>query len=105
MSSSINLAAAAAELPDAWRSKVLASVGDARVKVSRMDSAVYPDERHDHAEVLVVLDGTMNLHVDGVPIPVRAGQMVRVEAGQLHGVAAGSHGTLLIFNMPDSAAR
>ena len=99
----IDLAAAAARLPDAWRSHVLATVGAARFKVSRMDGAAYPEERHDHPEVLVVLDGLMNLVVDGIATPVRSGEMVCVDAGVLHGVAAGSHGTLLIYNLLDGA--
>jgi quercetin dioxygenase-like cupin family protein len=98
----IDLTAAAAKLPESWRSQVLATVGDARFKVSRMNDAAYPEERHTHPEVLVVLDGRMNLVVDGVATPVHAGEMVRVDAGVLHGVAAGSHGTLLIFNLPDN---
>ncbi len=100
----IDLVSEATQLPKAWHSQVFAMVGEARVKLSRMDSAVYPEERHTHAEVLVVLDGQMNLVVEGVAIPVLAGEMVRVDAGALHGVAAGSHGTLLILNLADAAA-
>ena len=100
----IDLRAAAAELPDSWHSHVLAKVGAARFKVSRMDGGPYLDECHDHAEVLVVLEGQMNLVIDGVAAPVRAGEMIQVEAGVRHGVAPGSHGTLLIFNQLDGAA-
>lgn len=99
----IDLRAAAAALPDSWHSRVVATVGAARFKLSRMDDSPYPEERHDHPEVLVVLDGQMNLVIDGVAAPVRAGEMVRVDAGVLHGVAAGSYGTLLIFNQLDGA--
>jgi quercetin dioxygenase-like cupin family protein len=105
MMNPIDRAAAAAQLPEVWRSQVFATVGDARVKLSRMDGAAYPEERHDHPEVLVVLDGQMNLFVDGVATPVRTGEMVRVDAGVAHGVATGSHGTLLIFNLPDVATK
>jgi quercetin dioxygenase-like cupin family protein len=100
----INLIDAAEQLPAAWRSEVFARIGTARFKLSRMDGAAYPDERHDHPEVLVVLDGQMNLVVDGVATVVRSGEMVCVDAGVLHGVAAGSAGTLLIFNQLDGGS-
>jgi quercetin dioxygenase-like cupin family protein len=99
----INLLVAAKRLPDAWRSEVFARVGAARFKLSRMDGGAYAEERHDHPEVLVVLDGHMNLVVDGVATPVRSGEMICIDAGVLHGVAAGSAGTLLIFNQLDGA--
>jgi len=99
----INLLSAAERLPNAWRSEVFARVGSARFKLSRMDGAAYPEERHDHPEVLVVLDGHMNLVVDGVATPVRSGEMICIGAGVLHAVAAGSSGTLLIFNQLDGA--
>jgi hypothetical protein len=37
----VNLQAFAADLPDAWRSRVLGQVGPARLKVLRMDALVY----------------------------------------------------------------
>ncbi len=100
----IDLVAAAERLPEAWRSQVLANVGAAQVKLSRMDGATYPEERHTHPEVLVVLNGQMNLLIDGVAVAVGTGEMVRIAAGVAHGVAEGSHGTLLIFNLPDVPA-
>jgi quercetin dioxygenase-like cupin family protein len=93
-----DLRAAAAGLPEVWRSRVFARVGGAKIKIERMDGTAYPDEVHDHDEVLFVLDGVMNLAVGGEVIAVRGGEVYVVPAGVHHGVAPGSDGTLLIVN-------
>src|SRR6478736_6610979 len=85
-----DLRAAAAALPEAWRSRVFARVGNAKVKIERMDGRAYPDEVHDHDEVLFVLDGVMNLAVGDEVISVRSGEVYVVQAGVHHGVAPGS---------------
>ena len=95
--SPIDLARAAAQLPQAWASTVLGDANGARVKVLRMDGSDYADELHDYAEALLVLDGRMNLRVRGEPVPVLAGEVVVIPAGTVHGVAAGSHGTLVVI--------
>jgi len=60
-----DLAQQAAQLEQAWRSKRLARVGDASLKLMRMDAQAYPDEVHAYAEGLLVLDGEMHLNVAG----------------------------------------
>ncbi|MFD0274015.1 cupin domain-containing protein [Kitasatospora sp. NPDC127111] len=92
----IDVAGAAAALPRAWSSQVLGRVGPAAVKVLRMDGLPLAEERHEHAEVLLVLDGRLELVVDGVAVPVGPGGLYVVPAGVPHAVAAGSRGTLVI---------
>lgn len=82
----------------------IATVGAARIKLSRMDAAAHPQERHDHPGVLALLDGRVNPTVEGVFVPVRADAMVRVDAGTLRGVCAGSHGTLSIFDLSEHSS-
>ena len=94
-----NLNAAAQGLPEAWTSSVLARVGNANLKVLRMDGAPYPEERHEYPEGLLVIDGQLNLVLEGGPITVRAGELFVVPPGVVHGVASGSTGTLVIFDM------
>ncbi|MFD0532094.1 cupin domain-containing protein [Kitasatospora arboriphila] len=53
----VDLAAAAAALPDAWSSRLLGHVGSAAVKVLRMDGQPLAIEHHPTAEALLVLDG------------------------------------------------
>ncbi|MBT2116440.1 cupin domain-containing protein [Dyella sp. LX-66] len=94
----IALAEAAASLPQAWTSQVLARFGGAHLKVLRMDASAYPDECHDYPEGLLVLDGQMLLEIDGAVVRVGAGELYVVPAGVPHAVAAGSHGTLVILD-------
>ncbi|KAF0814758.1 hypothetical protein IGB42_00813 [Andreprevotia sp. IGB-42] len=81
-----------------WRSKVLASTGDANLKVLRMDGSPYPEETHDYAEALLVIEGQLNLTVGSDAITVRAGELFIVPVGVAHAVAASSNGVLVIFD-------
>jgi len=94
----IRLLEAAAQLPAAWSSRVLATVGNARVKLVRMDETAYPEECHDFDEGLLVLDGVMLLRIHGELLWVEAGQLYVVPAGTPHSVEGGSRGTLLIID-------
>ena len=95
----LNLIDIAQKLPQSWSSTVLGQVDRARIKVLRMDGGAYPDECHDYTEALIVLDGVMHLTVQEQSVTVKAGSAYLVPAGVNHGVAAGSHGTLLIIDV------
>ncbi|MEU9112641.1 cupin domain-containing protein [Streptomyces sp. NPDC048483] len=75
---------------------MLGRVGSACVKVLRMNGLPVAEESHDDAEALLVLDGRLELDVDGDRVPVGAGELYLVPAGTRHAVRPGSHGTLLI---------
>lgn len=94
----LDLRAIAAALPQVWKSTAFAGIAGARLKVLRMDPQAYAAEIHDHDEALLVLEGRMLLEVGGRPVPVEAGEVFVVPAGTVHGVAAGSHGTLLVVD-------
>lgn len=95
---SIHLPSLATQLPAAWRSTIVGKAAGANVKVLRMDGAVYPDEVHDFDEALLVIDGQMNLDIQGEITSVRTGEVYIVPAGVAHSVAAGSQGTLVIID-------
>ncbi|MEV7558547.1 cupin domain-containing protein [Streptomyces sp. NPDC089795] len=97
---SINVLETAAALPAAWSSYSLGEVGAARVKVLRMDGSPVQEEAHGADEVLLVLDGRMELLVEGIEVAVGTGEMYRVPAGARHAVGPGSHGTLVIVEQP-----
>lgn len=99
--SKIDLLATAADLPIAWRSKVVGHAAGANVKVVRMDAGEYPDEAHTFDEALLVVDGHMNLRLDGRVVRVAAGEVYLVPAGVPHAVAPGSQGTLIIIDRDD----
>ncbi|MER6443751.1 cupin domain-containing protein [Streptomyces venezuelae] len=92
----VDLAETAAGLAQAWSSRRLGTVGAACVKVLRMDELPVEEEVHDAAEALLVLDGRLELEVDGSPVSVRAGELFMVAAGTAHAVRPGSRGTLVI---------
>jgi quercetin dioxygenase-like cupin family protein len=83
---------------EAWKSSVLAKIGNANVKVMRMDGRPYPDESHDYPEGLLVIDGQLNLKIGMETIAITAGQIFVVPIGVAHSVAPGSTGTLVIFD-------
>lgn len=92
----MNLVHTASSLPEAWRSTVLAEIGRAAVKVLRMDGRPLPPEVHGTAEALVVVEGRLELVVNGLELTVGTGELYRVPAGAVHAVRPGSQGTLLI---------
>lgn len=94
----ISVFEAARALPSAWTSTVLGQAAGANFKVLRMDAVAYPDESHDFDEALLVLEGQMNLTVQGKQVEVVAGEVFIVPAGVPHAVAPGSHGTLVIID-------
>jgi mannose-6-phosphate isomerase-like protein (cupin superfamily) len=94
-----SVTAFAAALPHAWRSRVVARIGGAQIKIVRMDAAPYEAERHDFDELLMVVDGVMELDVGGTAVTVRSGEMYVVPAGVSHAVASGSAGTLVIVDI------
>ncbi|SQI40842.1 Uncharacterised protein [Serratia plymuthica] len=60
-----DLAALAADLPQAWRSSILGRVGSANIKVLRMDQRAIDDEVHEYHETLLVIEGQLRLAVQG----------------------------------------
>jgi quercetin dioxygenase-like cupin family protein len=62
-----------------------------------MDGSVLPDETHDFAEALIVLEGELNLQVEGKTISIGRGEAFIVYPGQSHSVGPSSHGTLIII--------
>ena len=93
-----DLTSFASSLPAAWRSTVIGRPGGANFKVVRMDRSGYPEEVHSFDEALLVLDGQLNLCIDGNDVSVAAGQVYIVPAGRPHAVAPGSSGTLIIID-------
>lgn len=94
----IDLLDAAKSLPSTWKSAVLGKPAGVNFKVLRMDGNAYPDEVHDFDEALLVLEGCMRLEMQGHVTEVHTGQVCIVPTGIPHGVAAGSHGTLVIID-------
>ncbi|MFJ1705714.1 cupin domain-containing protein [Kitasatospora sp. NPDC088346] len=101
----IDLVGTADGLPRAWRSRPLGRVGTAAVKVLRMDELPVGEERHAAAEALLVLDGRLELTVDGHPVSVGPGGLFLVPPGTAHAVRPGSRGTLVVVEVAEESGR
>ena len=89
-------------LPQAWYSQILGQIGDANLKVLRMDERSVIEEVHEHDEGLLVIDGRLELRVGGKKFSVTAGQLYVAKAGVPHTVEIGSVGTLVIIDLPET---
>lgn len=98
----VKVSEAAAALPRAWSSRVLGRVGTAAVKVLRMDELPVVEERHAESEALLVLDGRLELDVEGEAVTVGPGEMYVVAAGTAHAVRPGSSGTPVIVEAEEA---
>ena len=63
-----------------------------------MDGGALPEEVHDYAEALLVIDGELRLRIAGQTVRVCAGELCLVPADTAHAVDEGSAGTLLILD-------
>jgi len=99
----IDLKELAGTLSAAWQSTVIGTAGGANIKVLRMDSAPRPNDVHNYAEALVIVEGRLNLELDGMLLAVGPGGIFIVPAGLSHAVAAGCYGTLLIVDAVEVA--
>ncbi|WP_338574454.1 cupin domain-containing protein [Erwinia billingiae] len=88
-------------LPKAWHSQILGRIGEANLKVLRMDERSVTEEVHEYDEGLLVIDGRLELSVKGEKITVTSGQLYIAKAGVPHTVETGSSGTLLIIDLPE----
>jgi quercetin dioxygenase-like cupin family protein len=95
----MNLIEAAKKLPHAWRSKILGRTAGANFKVIRMDEAGIPYESHaEFDEALLVIEGYLQLEIDGKVIALQSGDLHIVPAGKRHKVLQGSYGTLFLVD-------
>lgn len=88
-------------LPKAWHSQILGRIGEANLKVVRMDERSVTEEVHEYDEGLLVIEGRLELSVKGEKITVTSGQLYIANAGVPHTVETGSFGTLVIIDLPE----
>ena len=99
----INLIETAKTLPKAWSSMVLATLGGTNFKILRMDEQAYVNESHSYDEVLLVIDGQLNLTINDQLMSVKSGEAYTVPANTPHAVTHGSFGTLLILDSTEQS--
>jgi mannose-6-phosphate isomerase-like protein (cupin superfamily) len=93
-----NLSSLAQNLPEAWRSLTTAHIGNANLKILRMDACAHAEEVHAHDEAFLVLEGSLHLSIDGESSMLRRHEFCVIPAGVVHGVLPGSSGCLMIMD-------
>lgn len=89
----------AASLADQWASLPIGKIGGANIKVIKMGGEGIPDEVHpDFDELLVVIQGHMQLVVDNEIFSLQQGEYFLIPQGSVHRVPPGSYGTLLLVD-------
>ncbi|WP_279046247.1 cupin domain-containing protein [Cedecea davisae] len=87
------------ELTDIWKSQVLGKISGANIKLIKMGGEGIPVESHaGFDELLVVIEGEMDLQVGRETIRLKSGDFYLIPVGAEHRVLPGSHGTLLLVD-------
>ena len=82
-----------------WSSRIFAQVGGANVKVEQVGTDGQDEETHDDfPEVLLMLEGRMQLECGGQPVTIGEGEVFVVPQGVPHRVLPGGGGVVLIVN-------
>ncbi|NDL64770.1 cupin domain-containing protein [Acerihabitans arboris] len=64
-----------------------------------MDNSGVAEERHDDfAEALILIEGRLQLDIEGHLIKMKSGDYYVIAPGKTHRVLPGSHGTLLLID-------
>lgn len=96
---SLHLPTISAALEKSWESQVLANLSGVQVRMSRMDETGIAPEMHvDVDESIYVVEGELELELDGAIVPMRAGDFCLIKGGQTHRILPGSHGTLMVIS-------
>lgn len=96
----IALAEILALLPEGgWRSHSLGIVANTHIKLFRVDPDGLAEEAHpDWAEAVVMIEGGMRMTVDGAPVTLTAGDVLRIPEGSRHAILPGGHGAFLLID-------
>ncbi|WP_413736506.1 cupin domain-containing protein [Sodalis sp. RH21] len=86
-------------LPEAWKSRIISTIGQANIKLIRMDQSGIAAERHeDFAEALILIEGKLQLEIEDHLIDMASGDYYVIPRGKTHRILPGSYGTLLLID-------
>jgi mannose-6-phosphate isomerase-like protein (cupin superfamily) len=96
----IDLVLASRNLPaSGWTSLILGEAGTAKIKLFRVDPNGLAEEvHHAWSESLIMLDGEINLELEGFILTIRAGQHIHIPAGKTHSIRPGGHGAFILVD-------
>ena len=82
-----------------WASKLLGRPGGVGLKLFKIDAAGLAPEMHAaYDEALLMLDGLIELSMDGVRVTLLAGDLQIIPAGVWHEILPGGNGSFLLFD-------
>lgn len=94
-----NLANTARQLESNWSSKLLGRPGGVGLKLFKIDAKGLAPEMHgDYDEALLMLDGSVELSLDGVRMTLLVGDLQIIPAGVPHEILPGGVGSFLLFD-------
>jgi mannose-6-phosphate isomerase-like protein (cupin superfamily) len=101
----VDLALASRDLPlYGWASLVLGQTGTAKIKLFRVEpDGLAADVHHEWSESLIMLDGEIDVELDGSIHTVQAGQHIHIPAGQAHSIRPGGQGAFILVDPEPSA--
>ena len=82
-----------------WVGKLLGRPGGVGLKLFKIDAAGLAPEMHAaYDEALLMLDGGLDLSMDGARVTLLAGDLQIIPAGVWHEILPGGHGSFLLFD-------
>lgn len=86
-------------LGPAWSGKLVGRPGGVGLKLFKVDAAGLAREMHPgYDEALLMLEGAIDLVMDDVQVPLRAGDLQIIPAGSWHEILPGGHGSFLLVD-------
>lgn len=86
-------------LPKGWRSHIVGEIQGVELKLFKLDEAGLPEECHPaYDEGLLVIEGALQLEIDGIVLEMRTGDYQTIPAGKPHRILPGCSGTMLLLD-------
>jgi len=82
-----------------WTGKLMGRPGGVGLKLFKVDAGGLAREMHPaYDEALLMLEGAIDLTIDGARISLRAGDLQVIPAGAWHEILPGGHGSFLLVD-------
>ena len=98
----INLKQKAALITEHWSPRVLGEVDDSYVKIAKVKGE-FTWHDHQEDEFFLVLDGQLEIQMEGQCVVLKTGEFYIVPKGVLHNPVAKEECTLLLFEKKSTA--
>lgn len=102
-----DLVLAAKDLPlTGWTNLILGEAGTAKIKLFRVDPNGLAEEvHHEWSESLIMIEGQIDVELEGLIHTVAAGQHIHLPAGQAHSICPGGNGVFILVDPEPTKVR